>query len=287
MRRIRLIMIILGAVSIGFGAVYIYQDKVGVDTTGPAISFDAEEITVAIGTDDKEMLSGVTAMDDQDGDVTESLMVEDIKKNDEVFNQFEVRYLAFDQSSNSTNKTRILHYEGYHKPRFSIARRLSFSRRDEIVLSDYIKAEDSFDGDVSSYIVVEGSEQFADNPVAGTYDCTLSVTNSIGDTATLPIQVEIYDESYEEHILAPQLTLTEQLVYLEQGAVFDAAAYLDSVNYNGVVKINDTPEGISSTLITQNSDVNTAVPGNYSVTYEYVTLDGAQTLSAKLLVVVE
>ena len=54
-------------------------------------------------------------------------------------------------------------------------------------------------------------------PKAGVYDCTVSVTNSIGDTTSLPIQVEIYEDSYEERSLRPSIELTENLVYLKQG----------------------------------------------------------------------
>ena len=48
------------------------------DGKGPEISMDNSEISVSIHADEAELLSGVTAYDAKDGDVTDSLAVEHI-----------------------------------------------------------------------------------------------------------------------------------------------------------------------------------------------------------------
>ena len=51
------------------------------------------------------------------------------------------------------------------------------------------------------------------------YDCTINVTNSIGDKTSLPVQVEIYADSYEERSLRPSIALKENLIYLKKRCV--------------------------------------------------------------------
>ena len=78
---------------------------------------------------------------------------------------------------------------------------------------DYITAEDCIDGDVSPFIIVDGEENLQQEPSAGIYDCTVSVTNSVGDTVQLPLQVEIYEDSYEARSFRPYVVLTDYLIY--------------------------------------------------------------------------
>ena len=57
------------------GCIYLYVNQ---DRTAPVISFSNEEIVYTDGMDEEELLSGVSAYDEQDGDVSYSLLVEKI-----------------------------------------------------------------------------------------------------------------------------------------------------------------------------------------------------------------
>ena len=50
------------------------------DVDPPVISADAESFSASIGADDKELISGVTATDEKDGDVSDSILIDNIKK---------------------------------------------------------------------------------------------------------------------------------------------------------------------------------------------------------------
>lgn len=118
-------------------------------------------------------------------EVSDSIIVENItKKVGGTDNQFEISYVGFDKSSNTGRLTRNLVYTDYRKPHFALSQELRFSQNETFSLLDYISAEDCIDGDVSPFITVEGAEAFQNDPSAGIYDCTVSVSNSVGDPDT-------------------------------------------------------------------------------------------------------
>lgn len=71
------VLILFLASSLAFGGCLMRQ-RTGKDGKGPEISMDNSEISVSIHADEAELLSGVTAYDAKDGDVTDSLAVEHI-----------------------------------------------------------------------------------------------------------------------------------------------------------------------------------------------------------------
>lgn len=294
MKWIRRVVTILFIVSTLIGSLYIYREKVHADHKEPEITCETLELTVDINAGKEELLKGVQATDDRDQDVTDSLLIENIKKKpDSEPNAFTIQYIAFDHSNNEARFNRTVFYNGYTPPHFAINQPLRFASNEKVNLLDHIQASDSIDGDISSSITIEGNERITNRPQAGIYDCTLKVTNRMGDTAVLPISVEIYEDNYVERSLRPEIVLKQQILYLPRGAAFEPNEYLDYINQNGVVQINQSgTEELSgrwvyASDISQISNVNTEEPGNYSVIYTYTGEDGAYQSSTQLLVVVE
>ncbi len=79
------------------------------DRTAPEIAVQDIGITYTKGDKDKVLLQGVTAKDNKDGDVTDSLIVEGIviSKNGK---QAKVCYVAKDKSNNITRAYRVVNY---------------------------------------------------------------------------------------------------------------------------------------------------------------------------------
>lgn len=75
------------------------------DRTVPAISFSANDIVYKEGMDESLLLEGVSAVDDRDGDVSDSLLIEKISStpNGEVI----VTYAAMDSSNNVVKASRV------------------------------------------------------------------------------------------------------------------------------------------------------------------------------------
>lgn len=81
------------------------------DREGPTITVDdTEKLSWHSGMDKLDLLKGVTARDDVDGDVTDSLVVESIKQDMEVGDKVLVTYAAKDSSNNVTKVTRSVDY---------------------------------------------------------------------------------------------------------------------------------------------------------------------------------
>ena len=155
----------------------------------PEILFDSEVISVPTGADDAALLAGVTATDAEDGDVTASLVVEGVSgRNDD--GTVRVTYAAFDSNHHVTKATRAVRYTDYVKPRFALTQPLVCRTGGNRVLSSYVTAHDSIDGDLSGRVKIaltDGSSL----AISGTHTAELRVTNSLGDTASVPVTVEV------------------------------------------------------------------------------------------------
>lgn len=88
------------------GSAVVYMGK---DRKGPTIQVPAEEITYYEGEDTAKLLEGVTAVDDKDKDVTDTLMIEKIIPSGDG-ETAQVVYAAMDKSNNVTKAYRTVKY---------------------------------------------------------------------------------------------------------------------------------------------------------------------------------
>lgn len=90
------------AVLIGIGAfLYMNQDK-----TAPMITLPEKAIVYENGMAEEKLLEGITAYDAEDGDVTDSLLVE--KVSEAADGRVIVTYAVVDSANHVTQKSRIL-----------------------------------------------------------------------------------------------------------------------------------------------------------------------------------
>ena len=99
-------MLLLACAALLAGNVVIY---IGKDRNGPEITVPQEELTYVAGSDTSALLSGVTAVDDRDGDVTSTVTVESIIPNEDQTGA-SVIYVAKDSKNNVTKATRLISY---------------------------------------------------------------------------------------------------------------------------------------------------------------------------------
>lgn len=299
MKRARIILGILCLITILGGIGYIYVKRQNVDTEAPVLQAKTDTIKADIRATDAELMHGITAEDNMDGDVSDTLLIESItKKEDGAANEFWITYVAFDEANNSGTLTRTLFYEDYRQPHYVLDQPLRFPENQPLSLLDYFQAEDCLDGDISPFITLEGgTDLLRETPQKGFYDVTLSVTNSVGATAELPIQVEIYEDSYEIQTFQPEIVLNQYIVYLKQGEEFFADRYLEQIKDKGIKLIDFRPEEeysweednskIHISKIGMESNVDVNVPGIYSVVYSYTSDETGYGCNTRLIVVVE
>ena len=263
--------------------VFIY--KQGIDDQAPTIHF-SDEVPAFSALDSREMfLKGVTARDDVDGDVTDSVVVESVQLVDGN-GTVRVTYAAFDATGNATKAVRKAKLTDYNPPTFSLNRSLTFPDNAEFNVSSMFQAEDMLDGDITHRVRVTSLDD-ASILDLGTHQLEVRVSNSLGDTVRLVIPVEVYaGGTYEA-----TLSLTDYLVYLPVGGELNAKNYLDTYTRDGSISLRDgLPEGYT---LKMNSNVQPDVPGVYTVEYRVTQTIGSgiyardYTGYAKLIVVVE
>ena len=200
------------------------------DTVGPNIEMDSSQIELSVRDLQVKLLRGMTATDARDGDVTDTLVIESISdfvgKNTRT-----VTYAAFDKDNNVTKATRSLIYTDYEPARFSLSGPLRFpvSTNQQNILG-MISVTDSIDGDISDKVNFSSSSVI-NIDTAGDYKVIMEVTNSAGDTFSLPLTIAIYDTS--AYNAAPKIQLSSYLVYTKVGQAVDPMEYIDGMTYRG------------------------------------------------------
>lgn len=262
------ILILLAVLSVAYIATRIYQGS-STRHDPPVISCPSGVLEVSTSDDEAALLSGVTASDPQDGDLTDQIIIGGISKLISK-DTAKVTFMVFDSDDNMGSFVRYIRYTDYHRPQFSIVKPLAFSSTKEVSLLERLKAHDVVDGDISSRIRVS---TLASTDNSEVYDITIQVTNSVGDTAWLQLPVLVQ----ETNPLRPVIELSDYLIYTDLDSSFEPSAYVSGLSVAGVAE--------DATKVSFDSNVDTSEVGTYRVLYTYSA--GGITGTAILTVVVQ
>ncbi len=221
-----LTLLIAVCVAMLFG--YKILDDLRVDDRAPEIILE-DRIPEVSMTDPREaLLQGVTAQDKKDGDVTDLLVVERVSLLSSDGN-IQVSYAAFDRSGNVAKAQREARYTDYEPPRLTLEQPLVFPYGFSFDVLSIVGATDLLDGDIQHRV---RATLLDENPITdtGIHDVRFQVSNSLGDTVSYVLPVEVYDAKLYE----AELNLSEYIVYLSAGDAFDAKSYLDSFVFRGI-----------------------------------------------------
>lgn len=270
----RLSLLLLLTTGICF-AVFWYQKWQNADSVRPEIVCDTPEIEVGVNVTEEQLLEGVTAWDNRDGDLTDKILIASYSKfvDKGVRN---IKLVVFDSHYNVAQMTRTVRYTDYVSPRFYLKKPLQFRANSTINLYDCIGATDCLDGDISDKIKVVYNDAGTSNSNPGEYEVGFQVSNSAGDVSYLTANVEIYEGSYYK----PEILLSRYLLYVKQGAEFKPERYIEKTE-----SALETEE-LTAADVQIYSTVNTSVPGNYEVRYSIVSENGYEGTS-RLIVIVE
>lgn len=280
------VSIMLIVVCLGVLMGYRTLNKLSSDSKAPVITMEGQLPELSVYAPRETLLTGVTARDEVDGDVTASLVVESIRLLRED-GRISVTYAAFDKAGNVAKESRELRYTDYRSPRFDLTRPLLFTQGKNYDVISLITAEDTLDGDITHRIRATVLED-VDTEYQGSYHVRFQVTNSLSETVELTLPVEVWGPNVQ----MGELLLTDYLVYLNQGDRFDPKEYLKSVTV-GREEISlghGVPEDLKLTVT---GTVQTGMPGVYAVDYrisyrEEKNLPGGNDIGySRLIVVVE
>ena len=283
MKRLNALLLMVLAVAVGLFACYHIWVHNRLDTTGPVLYVEEGVLEISVEDTADKLMTGIQAVDDRDGDVTASVLVESIYGIDED-NVTTVTYAAFDRAGNVSKIQRKVRYVDYEPPRFQLNGSLTFAFGSGFDLMEYLGAHDVLEGDIGRRIhatLISGTKSIE---AEGRHQVKLQVTNNLGDTVELVLPVEVYDPEW----YVADVQLKEYMIYLEKGEQFDPRDYLEEFIFRGepIDMRKGTPDGVTVEII---NDVKPMVPGVYEVTFILSKSLNMNTYSgiARMIVVVE
>lgn len=286
MRRIRLAVVGIFVLSLIAFIVFNIVNRVTTDSTPPVITSESDTVTVSVAAEESELLAGLTATDDEDGDLTGEIMISSMSNFTEPGKRT-ISYVVFDASNNASTLTRNLEYTDYTAPQIKLTQplRYSLNEMEDASLTENMSVQDCLDGDITQQI----RATFNDGSyiaMAGEYGITVQVSNSAGDTCSVPLTVTVTDPAEESGKYYPMLS--DYIVYAPVGGYVDLTSLLiglenSSTQYLFADANPSAPGGIESVAIGGAIDYNT--PGTYTVDYQFTSASGA-TGTTKLAVVV-
>lgn len=247
MKKLRIFSILFLLLSAAAFVAFRQYRRWNSDTTAPVITCDSQELSLSASATEEDLLQGVTASDDISGDVSDTLVVESLSSFTSEGSRI-ITYAAVDDSHNVGRAERTLVYTDYQEPVFHLTAPLSYAVGEKVSPLSAITAESVLDGDLTEQIKYS-MESSVNNMVVGNYPITFRVMDSGGKTVYLETQVEIYEQSYK----GIQVSISDYLIYLNQGQYFDPAAYYLGADAEGELSIW--------------SNVNTQETGSYYVDY--------------------
>lgn len=240
-------MLFLACAALLAGNVVVY---IGEDRNGPEISVPQEEITYVAGTDTSALLNGVTAQDNRDGDVTDTVTIESIIPN---ANQTgaSVVYVAKDSKNNVTKETRTILYS-------TDANQAAAQAAAEQAAADQAAQDQA------------AAEQAAQGDAAGERAQTTDDGAAQNEAAIAALSAE-----------SPRFYLTQYSVELERGAELNELSYVQDISDDEDSR-DELYQGIQIS-----GEVDTNTPGEYTLEYHVVDSDGNNSNVAQLRVTVK
>lgn len=260
---------------------YVYFTDIAPKNSVPVITVDAYQIEVSVSDGESRLLAGVTAFDSEDGNLTGSIILESVSKFVSPGESI-ATYAVVDSDRNVAKTTRRIIYEDYTAPKFSLSGQLSFDYGYAYNVLEPLGATDCFDGELTGSVKMTllGGEDSISS--AGVYTVKYSVTNSMGDTASLTLPVRITQRTSAEIRYQPVIGLKKYLVYINNGSSFYPETYIESLTVNAE---EVTLSAAVRNAITVSSGVDVKTAGVYEVKYEY-TAENGYTGTTVLTVVV-
>lgn len=262
---------------------YIQITTMRTDTKAPVIEMETAEISISVEDPESVLLQGISAYDEQDGDVLHSVIIESIYGMTED-HRATVTYAAFDKAGNVAKAQRQVHYTDYRRPRFTLSAAPVFEYGDNFDIMEFIGADDVIEGDIQRRVKATIMSKTTTITKEGIHEVQFRVTNSMGDNADIILPVEVYaSDTYDA-----ELTLSNYLIYISKGETVSLKDYLKDFTYGS--EAFDLNQDTNPNLeISISGTVNSNTPGVYPVSYtaEYTINNRVHTGYTKLIVVVE
>jgi len=276
LRAFLLLLFIISSTLFCFDQYLSYKDK---DTNAPSITSDDETIHVNTNASDKDLLRGISAKDDKDGDVTSTLAIAG-KSNFIEEGMIRVDYVAFDSHNNIGKYSRRVIYDDYHSPRFHSKEPL-ITRSESTTDFSFIRAEDVLDGDISNKIKVTYGASTSDTSTE--YPFNIEVTNNYGDIEKLDLTLDIVsNREYNRDYPA----LSDYIIYVPVGGNVDLTSYLIGIRHgDNVIDFEESDYYKENVIIDDYADYER--PGVYTAEFSLRIAYSTYTVTKMVIIVTE
>lgn len=254
---------------------YSVSDKAGnTEVVSVKVNVFDDQQPVISGADDKKIplnstfnsMSGVTATDNGDGDVTKLIKVTG-SVNTKVKGTYTLTYTVSDKAGNKTSVSRKITVLDNVLPVIKGAVNKTISINSKFDSKAGVTARDNVDGDLTKIIKVTGN---INTKVKGTYTLTYTVSDKAGNTAAVVRKVTVAD-------------LTRPVI---AGATNKTIPLNSKFDLKAGVTVKDDVDGNITNFLKISGSVNTKVKGTYSVTYTVKDKAGnTSTVTRKITVI--
>lgn len=290
MRKLRVIVCLAFVASCAVFAGNNIKARMFEDHEAPVITCEDDTVMLSVaGEQDEELMKGIKAEDNRDGDLTDAVRVASMSHFISPGKRT-VTYVVFDSSNQVGMLERTVQYTDYTSPKIRMTEPLRMSLTDlgKASLSEHMTASDCLDGDLTNQIRITLNDGIYSG-AAGTYSVTVQVSNSAGDVCALPLDLVVTDSADAQESLKQYPVLSEYIVYTKVGQAIDPMAYIKGIEQNGAVyTYAENGDVLAGTLeaiaVTANVDYSKA--GVYTVDYAFTAV-GAPTAVTRMYVVVE
>ena len=248
-----MIIFILSLVIFGISRVALLQDR---DPNEPEIVSDREVLEIPCEYTQEQLMEGLTATDQEDGDLTSRIVAGSFSRFIEP-GLYNLTYVVFDSANQPASLTRQVRFTDYHSPRFTLTESLVFTEGEGSYneLMARLGAQDQLDGDLTDWITQTDTD--VNYQRAGSYTTTLEMSNSLGDTVTQDLPIHVV--AAEGHSL--EIILNTGIVYIDQGGGIDAGYYIEEL-------LDNQGNSMDTSLISSESNVAPQTPGCYEIHYQ-------------------
>ncbi|HIV16366.1 MAG TPA: DUF5011 domain-containing protein [Candidatus Alectryocaccobium stercorigallinarum] len=251
--KITLLLAVVAALLIGANAFVMLSE----DDNAPVINLPSGTAQYTEGMTDSELLEGVTATDDRDGDVSDSIRVGEILRSGDG-SQVTVVYVARDSKDNIAQASRIMQTSTYGAQP---------SAEDSQEESGPVEnSGDASGGETAAQIETPEPTEV---PVENTQTDANELGRAENDAAIAALPAG-----------APRMYLTEYAVSIPVGTEFNSLGYVEDIQDD--LDLRD--ELFTKIQITGNVDITT--PGTYELFYYVIDNDGNTSNQARLSVTV-
>lgn len=269
----KIFLLLFFIINIAYVLFLVVANTTGVnDNQQPVIRFDEDLITISVKSDEKELLKGVNAFDEEDGDLSNQIFIYSVSKfNDN--QERTVTYAVFDTNNQMVTATRKYKYNDYISPKFSSKKPLTSLMSSLLSGGNGVSmnATSSVDGDITNKISMVQTES------NGSITYQYSVTDSTGTSETLTISEEI---SLKGLMMNVSIELSDYIIYADKGSAIDFRKYIDNIK----TSVGYQPRLINSVQIETNYD--SSKSGLYEVVFTLNRTNGDYG-AVKMFVIVE